>query len=321
MNSEDSHHINLEAADEVIVTCVTDNYADRLEPGSDFIHRFPLSENENLRVGPLAEHGFSVLVQVKRGTESHTILFDTGVTPTTMAHNMKALKIDPEQIEAIVLSHGHIDHGGGLSVVLSQIKDRKVPLVLHPHGLRKRYLIKPDGEKTDISILDAASLEAQGAEIIESVKPYLMAGGLAAASGQVRRQADFEKGFPFGFAEIDGKVAEDFETIDDQAIVLNLKDKGLIVISGCGHAGIVNTALHCKEITGIDKMHLIMGGFHLTGAFYEPVIDKTVAAIRELDPSYVIPCHCTGWKAIHKFAREMPESFIQNAVGTTYVFQ
>lgn len=321
MGNTDNNRITLEAADEVIVTCVTDNYADRLEPGSDFIQRFPLSENDNLRVGPLAEHGFSVLIQVKRGTESHTILFDTGVTATTMAHNMKALRIDPDQIESVVISHGHIDHGGGLSAVLSQIKDRPVPVVLHPHGLRKRYLIKPDGEKTDISIMDADSLRAQGAEVIESIEPYPVAGGLAVASGQVKRQVDFEKGFPFGFAEIDGKIAEDFETIDDQAIVMNLKDKGLIVISGCGHAGIVNTALHCKEITGIDKMHVIMGGFHLTGDFYEPVIDKTVASIEKLSPRYVIPCHCTGWKAIHRFAQEMPESFIQNAVGTTYVFQ
>ena len=321
MGNKSNQHITLKPADEVIVTCITDNYADRLEPGSDFIKRFPLSDNGNLRVGPLAEHGFSVLIQVKNATESHTILFDTGVTPTTMGNNMSVLGIDPDQIEAIVLSHGHIDHGGGLSAVLSQIQDRKVPLVLHPHGLRKRYLIKPDGEKTDISIMDAASLKAQGAEVIDSVEPCLVAGGLAAASGQVRRQVDFEKGFPFGFAEIDGKIAEDFETIDDQAIVMNLKDKGLIVISGCGHAGIVNTSLHCQEITGIAKMHVIMGGFHLTGDFYEPVIDKTVSSIRELNPSHVIPCHCTGWKAIHRFARELPESFIQNAVGTTYVFQ
>jgi len=317
---EDMNKIRLEEVDEVIVTCVIDNYADRLEPGNDFIHRFPLSDNGQLRAGPVAEHGFSASIQVKRENETHMILFDTGVTEAAMSHNMKVLDLDPDQIEGIVISHGHIDHGGGLPAVLSQIKDREVPVVLHPVALRRRWLIKPDGEKTDISMMDETSLRKGGAGVIKSADPYLMTNGLIAATGQIKRQVDFEKGFPFGYAEIDGKIQEDFETIDDQAVVVNVKGKGLVVISGCGHAGIVNTALYCREITGVDDVFVIMGGFHLTGDFYEPVIDKTVEAIRDLNPQHVIPCHCTGWKAIHRFAGKMPGSFIQNAVGTTYIF-
>ena len=130
----DTPKIRLEEADKVIVTSVIDNYADRLEPGNDFIHRFPLSDQGRLRVGPVAEHGFSASIQVEKGNESHSILFDTGVTEAAMTHNMQVLEVDPGQIEGVVISHGHIDHGGGLPAVLSQIKDRKIPVVLHPPG-------------------------------------------------------------------------------------------------------------------------------------------------------------------------------------------
>ena len=116
-------------------------------------------------------------------------------------------------------------------------------------------------------------------------------------------------------------MEEDFETRDDQALVINVKGKGLIIISGCGHAGIVNTTLYSMEVTGVDKILAIMGGFHLTGKLYEPIIGKTVDMIKKVDPSYVIPCHCTGWKAIHTFAAEMPSKYIHNVVGTKYIFK
>ena len=208
MGCEDKHKIKLKAADEVIVTCVIDNYADRLEPGNDFIKRFPLSENGRLRPGPVAEHGFSSSIQVKRGDETHWILFDTGVTEAAMGHNMKVLDVDPGRIEGIVISHGHIDHGGGLPEVLSRITGRQVPVVLHPVALRRRWLIKPDGEKTDISMMDETALRERGAEVIKSADPYVMANGLMATTGQIKRQVDFEKGFPFGYCEIDGKIQE-----------------------------------------------------------------------------------------------------------------
>ena len=102
--------------------------------------------------------------------------------------------------------------------------------------------------------------------------------------------------------------------------MINVKGKGLVVISGCAHAGIINTVEYARKITGVDTVHAVIGGFHLTGPFFEPVIQPTIDAMKEIGPEYVIPLHCTGWKAMNRFAEEMPGQFILNTVGTTYTF-
>ncbi|MCI0557641.1 MAG: MBL fold metallo-hydrolase, partial [Nitrososphaera sp.] len=107
---------------------------------------------------------------------------------------------------------------------------------------------------------------------------------------------------------------------DDQAVVLNVKDKGLVVITGCGHAGIINTLNCAKELTGEDRIYAVVGGMHLTGALFEPIIPRTMDELERLRPRYVVPCHCSGLKAMNEIARKMPDAFIQNGVGTNYVF-
>jgi 7,8-dihydropterin-6-yl-methyl-4-(beta-D-ribofuranosyl)aminobenzene 5'-phosphate synthase len=107
---------------------------------------------------------------------------------------------------------------------------------------------------------------------------------------------------------------------DDQALVANLRDRGLVVITGCAHAGVINTVEHAKELAGTDRVHAVLGGFHLTGPAYEEVVGPTIERMQGLAPRYVVPMHCTGWSAITRFAREMPEQFVLNTVGTTYAF-
>jgi 7,8-dihydropterin-6-yl-methyl-4-(beta-D-ribofuranosyl)aminobenzene 5'-phosphate synthase len=107
---------------------------------------------------------------------------------------------------------------------------------------------------------------------------------------------------------------------DDQCAIVNVRDKGLVVVSGCGHAGIVNILLHAKALTGVEQIYAVVGGFHLTGAIFEPRIAPTVAALQTLDPRYLVPGHCTGWRATQEIARAMPDAFVANSVGTTFVF-
>jgi 7,8-dihydropterin-6-yl-methyl-4-(beta-D-ribofuranosyl)aminobenzene 5'-phosphate synthase len=101
--------------------------------------------------------------------------------------------------------------------------------------------------------------------------------------------------------------------------VLNTKGKGLVVLSGCAHAGIVNTVKHAQKITGVGKVHAIMGGFHLTGA-KEELIQRTISDIKTMAPDYIIPMHCIGFEALVAFAKEMPDQFILNTSGTQYIF-
>ena len=107
---------------------------------------------------------------------------------------------------------------------------------------------------------------------------------------------------------------------DDQALIMNIKDKGLIILTGCGHAGIVNTINYAKEVTGIKKIYSVIGGFHLSGQGYEESIPLTIAELKKQDPQYIIPCHCTGWKAANEIINTMPEKFIQTSVGSIFYF-
>jgi 7,8-dihydropterin-6-yl-methyl-4-(beta-D-ribofuranosyl)aminobenzene 5'-phosphate synthase len=297
-----------------------DNYVDRLEPGGDAVCRFPFSKDGEMLPGPIAEHGFSALVKVYRDHETHSVLFDTGMSQTGVVRNIKALNINLEEVEAIILSHGHIDHSGGLLEVVKEMNRNAIPIILHPDALLRRWIIFQSGERFKMAPIEEDRLKEHGAQFVRITGPYVMEHGLIAVTSEVKRQIDFEIGFPFCYAEVDGQLHEDFIIRDDQGVIVNVKNKGLVVISGCGHAGIINTVLYSQEITGIRNILAIMGGFHLTGKTYEPTIDKTVEAIRKIQPKMLIPCHCTGWKAIHAFARAFPESFVQNFVGTKYIF-
>jgi 7,8-dihydropterin-6-yl-methyl-4-(beta-D-ribofuranosyl)aminobenzene 5'-phosphate synthase len=138
-------------------------------------------------------------------------------------------------------------------------------------------------------------------------------------TGEVERKTPFEKGMPEAEIERDGNWATD-PIRDDQAIVMNVREKGLVVLSGCAHAGIINTVEYAKKITGNDHVHAVLGGFHLSGKTYEQIVPPTIDAMKKINPAYVVPMHCTGWSTINRFMAAMPGKCILNTVGTTYVF-
>lgn len=140
-------------------------------------------------------------------------------------------------------------------------------------------------------------------------------------TGEIPRVTEFEKGFPLQYKE-----KNEFELVpdplvkDDQALVMNIKDNGLLILTGCGHAGIINTIKYAKEVTGVRKIYSVLGGFHLSGQGYEESIPLTIAELKREDPRYIVPCHCTGWKAAYEIVNTMPEKFIQPTVGSIFCF-
>jgi 7,8-dihydropterin-6-yl-methyl-4-(beta-D-ribofuranosyl)aminobenzene 5'-phosphate synthase len=166
---------------------------------------------------------------------------------------------------------------------------------------------------------DENMLREAGMEIRKIREDSILASGCVLVLGEIDRITEFEKGMPGMEAEIKGQWVKD-PFSDDRGVALKIKNKGLVVIGGCSHAGIINTVKHAQKATGTPKVHAVLGGFHLTGPMMEPVIGPTIGEMKKIGPDYIVPTHCTGWRAINQFAKEMPEQFILNTVGTTYIF-
>ena len=312
--------LNIREADRLEVTILIDNYTDMLLTEDTGICRRPQVPFPQIL---LAEHGLSCLIKVYSGQEEHIVLMDAAVTPACLFSNAEVLKTDLGKIEAIVLSHGHPDHFlglVGLLKLLSKGRDKGVPLFLHPDAfLERRFNIPVIGHPVTLPALDENILKEAGAVPIKSEKALLIADGLIYTTGEVERKTAFEKGFPWAEAKIDGNwVTDPFR--DDQGLVVKVKGKGLVIISGCAHAGIINTVEFAKKVAGTDKVHAVIGGFHMTGRLFDPIVQPSIDEMKNIKPDYIVPMHCTGWKAINRFAEEMPEQFVLSTVGTTYIF-
>jgi 7,8-dihydropterin-6-yl-methyl-4-(beta-D-ribofuranosyl)aminobenzene 5'-phosphate synthase len=308
---------SLKTVNRVEITTLIDNYVDVLLPSTDIITRPPLSIDGKVKADTfLAEHGLSLLVTVWQGEEKHTILFDTGYTKIGVLHNMEQLGLNIEDIEVIVLSHGHMDHTGSLNAILDKIPGT-IPLVIHPGAFAyPRYTRQPDGSKNIWpQTLKRDALAQKNVEIVESETPTLIADEMIMVTGEVERTTAFEKGMPNALVEKNGEIVQD-PILDDQAIVMKLNGKGLVVISGCAHSGIINTLTFARKTIGEQSIHTVLGGFHLTGPFFEKIHDETIQEMKKMDPDVIMPMHCTGLKAIQRFQREFPSSFVLNSVGS-----
>jgi 7,8-dihydropterin-6-yl-methyl-4-(beta-D-ribofuranosyl)aminobenzene 5'-phosphate synthase len=313
--------ISLNAVDKVEILTLQDNYIEMtaMDNNTVITRAAPLKAGE-IRASILAEHGFSALVKPTTAGETHTLLFDFGFSEDGAAQNAATLGVDMTEVEAVALSHGHSDHTGGMEKLTALIGRRDIPFVVHPSVFKSpRYLKYGEDFKIKFPKLTREMVRQAGLSVVETEKPYLLLNNTVLFLGEIPRSTDFEKGFPIAHWQKDGiEVWDAIE--DDTSIVMNLKDKGLVIISGCAHAGIVNTVRHAMEVTGIDKIHAVMGGFHLSGPFFELIIDRTAEEIKKLHPAFVIPTHCTGRKAIMTMEKQMPEQFILNMAGTKLTF-
>ncbi|MHB1486297.1 MAG: MBL fold metallo-hydrolase [Acidimicrobiales bacterium] len=321
--------IQLDPVDEVTVTTLVDNSYDALMADTGPAHRSPLGRMPSVPApqflsgvttsGLIAEHGFSALVTVRRGESTHTLLFDTGISPDGLASNMVRLGIDAGAIEAVVLSHGHFDHAGGFPGLIRLRKAGGLPLTLHPLVWSRRRVSPPGMTPFELPTLSRSAIESEGFTVIERRHPSILLDGMILVTGEIDRTTEFERGMPFHERLTDNGWLPDLEIVDDQALVVNLRGRGLVVLTGCGHGGAVNIARHALRLTGSARLHGLLGGFHLAGAGFEPIIEPTVAALAEMAPELIVPAHCTGWKAQHRLATALPDAFLPNAVGTSYV--
>lgn len=309
--------VQLQPVDAVEVTILVDNVMDALLAGGAGVQRAPLRWESFEREPLLAEHGFAALVTVEQAGQRTTLLYDTGMGPTTLIHNMDVLGIDPAELHAIVLSHGHTDHHGGLMGLLARLGARRLPLILHPDCWRDRKAVFPGGAELHLPAPTRADLEREGVAILERRDPSLVLADRVLVTGQVARVTPFEQGLPGHFAQaVDGNWEPDPWIWDDQALVVHVRDRGLVVLSACSHAGIVNVLHYARRLTGVDTVYGVIGGLHLSGGVFEPIIPATVEALVELAPAVMLPGHCTGWKAQHAIARALPEAYVQTCVGT-----
>lgn len=312
-------HSPLKQVDRVEILVLIDNYVDLLLENTDIVTRLPRAKGDEISSDTLlAEHGLSLLITVYQGEDRRSVLFDAGYSRIGVTHNVERLGIGLEEIEAIVLSHGHMDHTGALNSILDKAP-RPLTLVVHPGVfMHPRYFSLDNGRKLLFPrTLVRAELEARNVEILETKNPTLIVDDMVMVTGEVERTTEFEKGLPNAVVEKNGRLERD--TIpDDQALVVNLRDKGMVVISGCSHAGIVNTILFAQKVSGLEGLHAVLGGFHLSGRNSEPVIEKTIEVLIKMAPRVIVPMHCTGWNAIRRFSEAFPSSFILNSVGSRF---
>jgi len=255
-----------------------------------------------------AQHGLSIFLEIEiEGGERMNLLWDTGASSEVMLHNAAALNIDPDALDLICLSHGHYDHTGGLMGLLQKRKER-VPVLCHPAVFAPKLKARP---ALKFIGLPFTRDQAVGGIWLECSGPVPLAPGLW-STGEIPRVEAFEdvQGF-WTFRE--GRYCPD-AIPDDQALAVDIAGKGLAVVAGCAHSGIINTIRHALEITGAEKLYAVIGGFHLTGAD-EGRIERTVQALKDLHPASVRPGHCTGERAVCRLEEAFGDRCSPLAVG------
>jgi 7,8-dihydropterin-6-yl-methyl-4-(beta-D-ribofuranosyl)aminobenzene 5'-phosphate synthase len=309
--------------DGVRLTILVENYVDMLLPDTDRVKRAGLCHHFDPKRGPvMAENGISFLAEIFSESVVYRVLFDCGFTSAVIGHNMRNLGVAASQIDHIVISHGHPDHCGDLPGVLKQI-GHPVPVAVHPDAFWPRYLKLANGETSPYlnHSINQRLWEDAGARLIMNEGAVEVGPGTV-ATGYIHRSVPFEPPTPVGdggatlYHVYKGRTQPDVVP-DDQALAINVKGKGLVVLTGCAHAGIVNSIHAAQEATGVKDVYAIFGGFHLGfPGVPEENTHHTIEALRRLKPQILSPMHCTGFKAISTISRALPDVFLLQSVGT-----
>jgi len=266
---------------------------------------------------PCAEHGFSMLIRVFSKNKTSCVLFDTGGSTNGMVENAKRMGISLSEVECVVLSHGHYDHFGGLLSVVKAVNKADLPIIVHEDMFKTRGSAS---SKVTVRKYPEFPTEAQlsPARLVSTKKPSLTADGRVCVTGEIPRKTSFETGYTQHKAFVSGAWKSDPWILDERAIAINIKGKGLVVLSGCAHAGIINTISYAQQITGTEKVYAVMGGFHLAGKDFENRIKPTIEELQRINPKLIAPSHCTGWRAMCAIAQTFPKGFVWNSVGNLY---
>jgi 7,8-dihydropterin-6-yl-methyl-4-(beta-D-ribofuranosyl)aminobenzene 5'-phosphate synthase len=309
--------VKVSEVDKLTIWVLADNYYDANEPESKITKRYRQSPGKSAH----AEHGLSYYVETVTGGKTSACMFDYGLDPVGVMNNIALLGLDIGKANAFTLSHGHYDHFGSAVSILKQNQARiaaGTPFYVGEEAFAHRYVLRPGAtEPTDYGQLRKEDIEALGLKVVEAKTSVEIVPG-AHFTGNIERVTSYEK-VPASFQIKRGEKLEQDDFRGEQALFFNVKGKGLVVMSGCAHTGIVNTVKQAQKSAGTDKVHAIMGGFHLINAKPE-LIQSTVADIKAMNPEYIVPTHCTGFRAMVAFSREMPNEFVLNTAGTKYTF-
>ena len=265
-----------------------------------------LVDDRTARASLAIEHGLAHWIE----HEGHRILFDTGTSARVLEANAQALGVRIEQAEAVCLSHGHYDHTGGLAGILPRLAGGD--LYAHAAIFGPKYVKRAAGMQSIGFPVSREAIEAAGIRVHLSEGPQEVCPGVTLL-GAAERDPRYVPSTPHLLAEgPDGPEVDPFR--DDQAIALR-HDDGLIVLSGCAHAGIINHCRAAQRLLGEERLLAVLGGFHLVGASAE-LLDATIAALRELAPQAIHPCHCTGEPAMDALVRAFPDRCQPIAAGS-----
>ncbi len=271
-----------------------------------------------------AHHGLSVLLTAHVRGRAHTMLFDAGPAAETFTRNAGILGVDFSAIEAVVLSHGHWDHAGGLLAAVERIAAARgagrFDCYMHPGMYRQRATRRPDGQLyVNELVPNSDELQSAGARVIDSREPQLAGSGAFYVSGEIPRVTSYEVGVPNHLTRsADGESWEpDPLIMDERFVCVHVKGKGQFVFSACSHAGIINVLTHARSLFPQVPIHGVMGGLHLSG-INEAVIPQTLGDLGKFDVQMLAPGHCTGWRALAAMAARFGAQMVPSAVGKHY---
>ena len=324
--------LKLAQADRAEILILVDNVTDNLSSVPAYVEtEMPRLWKRGLKLWSgrcmcCAAHGLACAVTVWRGDTAHTLLFDTGPDDSVLGRNVERLGFDMGGIESIVLSHGHWDHSGAMLLALEMIQlsngGRPVPTYMHPGMYRSRAMKAADGSMRPFAdVPSQAQLEQAGALVVNAIEPQLILDDLYYVSGEIPRVTAFETGMQGQHRRtLDGQGWEpDPLVIDERFIAVSVKGKGVIVLTACSHAGVVNVMTHARDCFAGETLHGVLGGFHLSGG-NERIIPETVAELRAFELKMIAAAHCTGWRAVNALANAFGEAVAPAAVGKVYRF-
>jgi 7,8-dihydropterin-6-yl-methyl-4-(beta-D-ribofuranosyl)aminobenzene 5'-phosphate synthase len=323
----------LAPVDRIEVQIIVDNVTDGLSSTPPHVeNEFSFATRRGLRASSgrclcCAVHGLACLVTAHRGTDSRSVLFDSGPEDYAFERNMTRLGVDLGKVGSIVLSHGHWDHSGAMILALNAIRARnggaRVPYYAHPGMFRSRGMRLANG---DVRLMDdvpsVADLTAQGADVVVTTEPQVLLSDMFYVSGEIPRVTPFEPGLPGQVRRTaDGQGWEpDTLILDERWLALHVAGKGLVVFTACSHAGVVNVLTHARQTYPGIPIHAVIGGLHLSGA-NEKIIPQTVEALRDFNLATIAAGHCTGWRAMAALSNAFGDTVLApSAVGKRYVF-